>query len=152
MQIDWVVVDAPTPTLSWREREPKGDGVGGDARGPIVTRMMGEGVPSSMTGKNACPTEERHLAILAERYPRTLSTTACTAAIFASAVARSGASAMMRMIGSVLLGRAWTQALGQSMRMPSCVSTFSDAKDCFSASTARLASSRRHSNLVFTIS
>ena len=47
------------------------------------------------------------------------STTACTIAIFASAVARSGASAMIRMIGSVLLGRAWTQAVGQSMRMPS---------------------------------
>jgi hypothetical protein len=28
------------------------------------------------------------------------------------------------MIGSVLLGRAWTQLLGQSMRIPSCVSTF----------------------------
>ena len=38
---------------------------------------------------------------------------------------------MMRMIGSVLLGRAWTQASGQSMRMPSCVSIFLDAKCLF---------------------
>ena len=37
---------------------------------------------------------------------------------------------MMRMIGSVLLGRAWTQALGQSMRMPSWVSIFSVANSC----------------------
>jgi hypothetical protein len=35
-----------------------------------------------------------------------------------------GASAMMRMIGSVLLERAWTRLLGQSIRIPSRVSTF----------------------------